>query len=726
MGDFIFDWNEGTMNVECPNNGIPIPRNQHTQSYLRSDFGSQNYMFDNDSPNLCRPPLVPPNSLTSNSYISSDNQRNALSPLNPVSSPFMMSSSMDDIEIKMEPLEEFLDIGNGTNLGESHPAPLQEDNLLDNVNFEDLLMTDDMDSSTTTCLDPQHSSPAAMATVHPDEVLGLIRSDNEVSHASHSFSSSVNVPLKAETSSFGGIATSFPPQGIGWKDLAENQSIANRFSFNNISTYQSLQPRNITKENSEGQNLSSRIMVLQNEFVSSQTVSQGRKEDLILPFNNNESGFTQMESTSNIGASSALHDLLTNSSQISNSPQSLLQSCSDNINISTSSLKGISNDIPIGQSVPGAASFLAAKSSYLNSRLSSSAPVSNFSFEQMWQRREPRQHLLSTSSLAEEAGGSTSSLSTGGGILSPMPHDLSIDEGIDSEEDSDGEHYDSDSDNDSIMSEETISLSGSQGNKKERHFWQYNVQAKGPKGHRVNITQSETDPHQLDKIMDPVFSPLCSIQGIKHSGKARRGDGNDLTPSPRKLVNIGIELNKLNKKINEMTPVSELPSTVRSKSRKEKNKLASRACRLKKKAQHEANKIKLHGLEQEHKSMMSLINKAKDDLFRKMELAVNIETSEFHSTTADSYAELSNLNQSEKSEAHVQMQQILTKQIENAAKMRTKQRIAGYTTEFVNKVIENCKNGNSLGGLEELSQTFVKTASYNEAGMLNFNNELYT
>lgn len=49
-----------------------------------------------------------------------------------------------------------------------------------------------------------------------------------------------------------------------------------------------------------------------------------------------------------------------------------------------------------------------------------------------------------------------------------------------------------------------------------------------------------------------------------------------------------------------MTPVSELPFNVRPKTRKEKNKLASRACRLKKKAQHEANKIKLFGLENEH------------------------------------------------------------------------------------------------------------------------------
>lgn len=50
-----------------------------------------------------------------------------------------------------------------------------------------------------------------------------------------------------------------------------------------------------------------------------------------------------------------------------------------------------------------------------------------------------------------------------------------------------------------------------------------------------------------------------------------------------------------------MIPVSELPFNVRPKTRKEKNKLASRACRLKKKAQHEANKLKLYGLQQEHR-----------------------------------------------------------------------------------------------------------------------------
>lgn len=68
------------------------------------------------------------------------------------------------------------------------------------------------------------------------------------------------------------------------------------------------------------------------------------------------------------------------------------------------------------------------------SRLSSSAPT-HLGFEQIWQRREPRPHLLSTGSLAEGQG-STSSLS--GEILSPENIDFSQDEAY-SDEDSD--HY---------------------------------------------------------------------------------------------------------------------------------------------------------------------------------------------------------------------------------------------------------------------------------------------
>ncbi len=79
----------------------------------------------------------------------------------------------------------------------------------------------------------------------------------------------------------------------------------------------------------------------------------------------------------------------------------------------------------------------------------------------------------------------------------------------------------------------------------------------------------------LSGISDPVFSSNY-LKGIKHAGKARRGDGNDLTPNPQKLYNIGLELEKLTSVIEGLIPANELPLNARSKSRKEKNKLASR------------------------------------------------------------------------------------------------------------------------------------------------------
>ena len=59
-----------------------------------------------------------------------------------------------------------------------------------------------------------------------------------------------------------------------------------------------------------------------------------------------------------------------------------------------------------------------------SSFLSSSAPT-NSNFDSIWQRREPRKHLLSTSSLVE-----------GTDLISPQ---RSFDEGFNSEDDS--EHY---------------------------------------------------------------------------------------------------------------------------------------------------------------------------------------------------------------------------------------------------------------------------------------------
>lgn len=320
----------------------------------------------------------------------------------------------------------------------------------------------------------------------------------------------------------------------------------------------------------------------------------------------------------------------------------------------------------LGQSVPGR--HQGGRKSH--ARLSSSAPT-HLGLEQIWQRREPRQHLLSTGSLAEAT--STSSISTSG-ILSPEAHDFSLDECFDSEDDSDHyEDFSSDAESNGGSDNEggASSTKSSGSNKKERYFWQYNVQAKGPKGQRLVLKTKQEDPHHLNEVTDPVFSPQCAVQGIKHSGKARKGDGNDLTPNPRKLNAIGKELEKLNKVINDMTPVSELPFTARPKTRKEKNKLASRACRLKKKAQHEANKIKLHGLECEHKRLLNGINQMKQVLISRVS-----------NDPPDA--------------------QEIAKMTEKIAKQATKLKIAGQTTEFVNKVLEKVKQGVPGGGLDDI------------------------
>ncbi|KAK9872629.1 hypothetical protein WA026_018762 [Henosepilachna vigintioctopunctata] len=300
------------------------------------------------------------------------------------------------------------------------------------------------------------------------------------------------------------------------------------------------------------------------------------------------------------------------------------------------------------------------------SRLSSSAPT-HLGPEQIWQRREPRKHLLSTSSLVE--AGSASSLSTGG-VMSPDSQDFSHDEaGSDDESDTHYEDFSSDNDSDEDF-EHPSKISPS---KKERYFWQYNVQSKGPKGQRLVMKSKMEDPHRLNEVTDPVFSPDCSVRGIKHSGKARKGDGNDLTPNPRKLYSIGKELTKLNRTINDMTPVSELPFNVRPNSRKEKNKLASRACRLKKKAQHEANKIKLHGLESEHRRLLNSIQQTKQILVAK-----------FNESSSEKHEELS-------------------QHLEKISKFVSKIRIAGHTTEYVNKILDQIKGSSGrMAVLENL------------------------
>lgn len=273
----------------------------------------------------------------------------------------------------------------------------------------------------------------------------------------------------------------------------------------------------------------------------------------------------------------------------------------------------------------------------------------------------------------------------------------------------------------------TLNMGRTRRNGQKRYFWQYNVQSKGPKGTRFSSADDPGDPFVLPEASDPVFSTDCQVEGVKHSGKARRGDGNDLTPNPRKLLMIGLELKKLGKIINELAPVTDLPINARTKTRKEKNKLASRACRLKKKAQHEANKIKLYGLQCEHQQVVlaiydvrKLLNKALAQKDNSSSTSGGLVVGD-HSpqqaqrqspaelqplTTADNSSQLTTTNDAKciGRDGDGVGAQATTVGVTNASVFsiaeQCSMRVAGQTSDFVNSVLEKVVSGRIDGGLE--------------------------
>ncbi|CAF2511533.1 unnamed protein product [Rotaria sp. Silwood2] len=146
-------------------------------------------------------------------------------------------------------------------------------------------------------------------------------------------------------------------------------------------------------------------------------------------------------------------------------------------------------------------------------------------------------------------------------------------------------------------------------------FWQYNVQSKGPKTKRI-LYLKERDPHLYREFSDPVYQIKLTQTKGQTFNKLRKGDGNDVTPNPTKLYQLGKQIRDLS---NNSASVyhgiyhvdHHTNSNDTSEVKKQKNKIASRACRLRKKAQHEANKLKLHGLNEEHKSLNDLIEAIK-------------------------------------------------------------------------------------------------------------------
>ncbi|XP_021095141.1 CREB3 regulatory factor isoform X2 [Heterocephalus glaber] len=160
-------------------------------------------------------------------------------------------------------------------------------------------------------------------------------------------------------------------------------------------------------------------------------------------------------------------------------------------------------------------------------------------------------------------------------------HELSENE----EEEEEEEDYEDDKDddisdtfsepgyeNDSVEDLKEMTSVSSRKRGKRRYFWEYSEQLMPSQQDRV-LRPSEWN-------RDTLPSNMYQKNGLHHGKyavkKSRRTDVEDLTPNPKKLLQIGNELRKLNKVISDLTPVSELPLTARPRSRKEKNKLASR------------------------------------------------------------------------------------------------------------------------------------------------------
>lgn len=200
---------------------------------------------------------------------------------------------------------------------------------------------------------------------------------------------------------------------------------------------------------------------------------------------------------------------------------------------------------------------------------------------------------------------------------------------------------------------------------RRRYFWEYSEQLTPSKQERM-LKPSEWDRHTLPSNLYQKNGPLHGKYMLK---KSRRTDVEDLTPNPRKLLQIGTELRKLNKVISDLTPVSELPLTARPRSRKEKNKLASRACRLKKKAQYEANKVKLWGLSTEYDRLLFVINAIKEEIVARVE-----DSSPRPTNMADTLE-------------HLIKETLVASPV------------AGQTSDFVNKILENTGRGDPTGGL---------------------------
>lgn len=100
-------------------------------------------------------------------------------------------------------------------------------------------------------------------------------------------------------------------------------------------------------------------------------------------------------------------------------------------------------------------------------------------------------------------------------------------------------------------------------------FWKYKKLPKGPKAKQpFNIAVAPPkDPHKPLVFSDPVFDK-AQKNTVGHLGKARVGEGNDITPNPGKLSQLGRDIRYINDRMSALSDSSF--------DKREKMKLSSR------------------------------------------------------------------------------------------------------------------------------------------------------
>lgn len=242
-----------------------------------------------------------------------------------------------------------------------------DENLLEDLNFDDLLLPEENSYYISV---PSVSAQSRSASATP-----LVQVSNLNSNAANN-----NINQLSDNI----VPSSFPPLGLGfYKDT---------FGVSSSVPSSPLEVFVCSKQNSSAATVDTVSPVSRNSSNSSLLLHSATSSVTTPPLG--VSPLQQKHST--------LHELLLKKETFSSSErQGFGQSVPGPMSPSNSLSPGL--EVPVGR---------AARSGSVghSSRLSSSAPT-HLGLEQIWQRREPRQHLLSTGSLAEAE--STSSLSTG-------------------------------------------------------------------------------------------------------------------------------------------------------------------------------------------------------------------------------------------------------------------------------------------------------------------------